>query len=168
MNSRPSSSPASILRPVVLTLLAVALLAVGIFQSLSAYPGPAALSRLADTLPTIWSNIGFVIGLILLSMGMLLLIGSAFWLRQRLLRPRVLPNGQVFHSSRASSGPAVHHSAEEYDFEPHLGEDERFDQEPEMYERSYGHGYDNGYEPSRRRSRDRARFEPRRWAGSPR
>lgn len=168
MNSRPSSSPASILRPVVFTLLAVVLLVFGALQSISAYPGPAALDRLAAALPAIWASIGFILGMALLPIGLLLLVGSAFWLRRRMLYRKVFSEERYSHQARASSAAPSHHPGEEHNSEPHPDHEDRYGDECEDYDGGYG--YDNGYEPSpsRRRYRERARFEPRRWAGSAR
>lgn len=168
MNSTPTTSPTSIVRPILFILLGVALLMYGAFQSISAYPGPAAMTRLVDALPTIWSSIGFILGLALLPTGLVLLVSSAFWLRRRMLYRRAFSEERYSHQARASSVPPSHHPGAEYDSEPHPGHDDGYGEEPEAYDDGYG--YDNGYEPSpnRRRHRERARFEPRRWAGSAR
>jgi hypothetical protein len=188
MTANTGSTPASIFRPLVFALLAVALLACGVFQSVSAYPGPAALNRLVDALSAAWAAMGFLAGLTMLLVGLVLLTASVYRLR-RLGRPALSSHRGSQDPRGSSSPPPGHRPGEEFQFEPHPDDDDRFapGQEPDPYEgdyqgdyrgpgdrygdecvNGYAHPNDNGHDPGRRRSRDRARFEQRRWAGAPR
>jgi hypothetical protein len=186
MSSKQNLPPASIFRLALFALLGVALLASGAFQSISAYPSPAAMGHLGDALTALWSSIGFISGVVLLITGLALQVPSSYLLRRRWQRRQAL-GGRGNPGNAVFASPAGHRPPKEYEFGPQPGaEDYRFDSGtddigpyaagsvgpmdgyPNSYEqeRSGGHvrGRGNGYG----RSGDHARFEQRRWAGSSR
>lgn len=184
MTSNQNSPPASIFRPAVFTVLGVALLACGAFQSITAYPSPAALTHLGDALSALWSSIGFVLGLTLLIGGLLLLVPSSYllrlrWQRRQAIGVRAHGRSAVFAASAGRRPP------EDYEFGPQFpAEDYRYDGgtdpidsytgDPDGPIDGYGYedersgGRDRGRSNGHGRSREHARFEQRRWAGSSR